>query len=192
MKIFVKLNDIWLFIWPQRALNDLQRTRLSRRPMSWLLPRPLHSPISKLDTGRLRKIHNLLMEEEGRSQIIRERESLVLYKSFILSGLSNTRKKPTRKVFGLIAKKTKPGFLCSHSRKAHNGLCFVCYTFWRHLFNFLIWNTNEAPAVILKDSISRKLVPSLGRQPMSWMITLSKLNSWLRRPMWPITTRRYY
>ncbi len=70
----------WLFALMQRGLNDLQRTRLSRRHMIWLLPHPLPSPVSKLDrrhTGRLRKRDNLLTEEGGR-----RRESLVFYKSF--------------------------------------------------------------------------------------------------------------
>jgi hypothetical protein len=52
-------------------------------------PPPPTSPVSKLDgryTGRLRKEDNLMTGKRGRgcgrSQIVRRRESLVLYKSF--------------------------------------------------------------------------------------------------------------
>ncbi len=34
-------------------LNDLKRTRLSRRRIIWLLPHPIPSPVSKLDRKRL-------------------------------------------------------------------------------------------------------------------------------------------
>jgi hypothetical protein len=57
---------------PQRVLNDLWKTRLSRRRLIWFLP----TPVSELDRrykGRLRKRDNLLTGEErqgrGRSQI---------------------------------------------------------------------------------------------------------------------------
>ncbi len=63
--------------------------QVSRRGMIWLFPLPLPLPVSKLDrrhTWRLRKRDNLLPGEGAggwvRSQIIRQRESLVLYESF--------------------------------------------------------------------------------------------------------------
>jgi hypothetical protein len=49
------------------------------------VPTPSTSPVSKLDrrqTGRLRKRDNLLTGEGGEGQIIRRRDSLVLYQSF--------------------------------------------------------------------------------------------------------------
>jgi hypothetical protein len=60
------LNFFWEEggLFPSQILNDLQRTRLSRRGMIWLLPNPLPpSSFSKLDwrlTGKQRKRHNLL------------------------------------------------------------------------------------------------------------------------------------
>jgi hypothetical protein len=33
----------------QRVLNDLQRTRLCRRRLIWLLPHPLPPPVNMLD-----------------------------------------------------------------------------------------------------------------------------------------------
>ncbi len=60
--------------YPQGVLNYVQRTRLSRRRMISLYRR---------HTGILRKRDDLLTERVwGRSQIIQQRKSLVLYKLF--------------------------------------------------------------------------------------------------------------
>ncbi len=82
----------------QRILNDLQRTRIFRGRMIWLLPNSLPtSPVSKLDrrhTWRLwkRDTHNLLTREGGggrggggEEQIIRLERSPVLYNHSVLS-----------------------------------------------------------------------------------------------------------
>ncbi len=81
--------------WNFREDWMITRTRLSRRRRI-LAPPPPHaptfSPVRKLDrrlTGGLRKRDNLHTERgRGRSQILRQRESLVLYKSFntVVSG----------------------------------------------------------------------------------------------------------
>ncbi len=47
---------------PQRVLNDLWKTRLSRRRMIWFLPTPVK--LDRRRTGRLRKRDNLLTGEE--------------------------------------------------------------------------------------------------------------------------------
>jgi hypothetical protein len=79
----------------QRVSSVLWRTRLSCGRMIWLLtPPPIsHFPVSigstgeSRHTGRLSKKENLLTEEGrwggkglGRSQTIRQQESLILYK----------------------------------------------------------------------------------------------------------------
>ncbi len=70
----------------QRVWNDLLRTRHSIDRMIWLPHPPPLSPVSKLSlflTLPVYRPSSLLMGEGfGRSQIIRPRESLVLYKSF--------------------------------------------------------------------------------------------------------------
>ncbi len=61
----------------------LARTRISYDSTTPPPPSPTPSPVSKRrHTGRLRKRDNLLLGEGGRSQIIRQRESLVLHNSF--------------------------------------------------------------------------------------------------------------
>jgi hypothetical protein len=64
-----------------------------------LAPLPTPFPLSRVHTGRLRKRHTLLTVEVGkrgwwRNQIIRQRESLVFYKSFNNLWLDVLRKVP--------------------------------------------------------------------------------------------------
>ncbi len=68
----------------QIVVNGLWRTRLSRRRMLWLLPHlPVVSSTGERHTGRLRRTDIFPSGEGwgrgGLSQIIRQRESLVLY-----------------------------------------------------------------------------------------------------------------
>ncbi len=66
---------------PQRVLNDLKKTRLSRGSMIWLLPPPLPSISSTADP--LRKRDNLLPEEGvGEEPNHTTARKLVIYKSF--------------------------------------------------------------------------------------------------------------
>ncbi len=66
----------------QRVLNDLQRTRLSRRRIIWLLPHPL-SPLLSASSAETEKNRKYAEERGGkwwkRSQIIRRREIFVIY-----------------------------------------------------------------------------------------------------------------
>jgi hypothetical protein len=57
-------------VFSQRVLNDLWRTRLSRRRMIWLLAHPLTSPVRKLDrryTGSLRR-ETICIRERGEGE----------------------------------------------------------------------------------------------------------------------------
>jgi hypothetical protein len=104
----------------QRVLYDFERTRLSRRRMIWLLPHQLHPPASILSLFLSLPVcrrSSLLTGEGGRgwgrSQIIRRRESLVLYKSFntlrsqALPDISFLKQTSSRECFAPMTEKWK-------------------------------------------------------------------------------------
>ncbi len=118
----------------QRVLNDLKRTRLSRRLMIWLLSHPL--PLSRQQVVSLSPsscVSPVELTEGGqweRSQIIRQRESLVIYESF--STLWR-RGKNSESV-----KKTKIRLLDSGSEK-HILICINNISFVTvHVISFLM------------------------------------------------------
>ncbi len=72
--------------WSQRVLDNLWRTRLSRRRMIWLLPSP--SPVSKLSFFfSLACVSPVDGRWEGGGEEPNNGESLVLYQSFNTLGL---------------------------------------------------------------------------------------------------------
>ncbi len=131
----------------QRILNDLQRARLSRGRMNWLLAHTLPpSPVSKFDrrhTGRLRKRDNLLREEGlgrgwSKSQIIQPQESLVLYESFsilcvglqYIRNMSYSSKLAVDEIFNYFRNS------CKGDR---NRFLLFIYLFALHVFKCFYW-----------------------------------------------------
>ncbi len=110
----------------KRMLNDLYRTRLSRRRMIWLLSHPFPSPVTvsrlylflSLPVCRRSSLPTGEGGEVGEREIIRGRESLVLYKSF------NTHKVRVKVGWGLPYERQK---LSSKARDM--SLPSVVYTY---------------------------------------------------------------
>ncbi len=77
-----------LNVTTQRVVNGIKRIRISRCRMIWLLTPLSPSPVSKLSLVIVSSVSPVALidgrgrEGVGESQIIRLRESLVLYKSF--------------------------------------------------------------------------------------------------------------